>query len=54
MHCALESSMFLILVVPCTGVEAYLPAFLIVGEVTVSREPSCAELLPRVGVLIGL
>lgn len=33
---------------------SYLPALLVVGEVTVSREASRAELLPRVGVLIGL
>lgn len=39
---------------PWTGVKTYLPAFLIVGEVAVSREPSCTELLPGVGVLIGL
>lgn len=31
-----------------------LPAFLIVGKVAVSRKPSRTELLPRVGVLIGL
>lgn len=31
-----------------------LPAFLVVGEVTVSREAPRAELLPRVGVLVGL
>lgn len=37
-----------------SGVTAYLPAFLVVREVAVSREPSCTELLPRVGVLIGL
>lgn len=36
------------------GVTAHLPAFLVVGEVAVSREPSCTELLPGVGVLIGL
>ncbi len=35
-------------------VGAYLPAFLIVREVAVSREASRTELLPRVGVLIGL
>lgn len=35
-------------------VAVYLPAFLTVGEVAVSREPSGTELLPRVGVLIGL
>lgn len=33
---------------------SYLPAFLVVGEVTVSREAPRAELLPRVGVLISL
>lgn len=33
---------------------AYLPAFLVVREVAVSREASCTELLPGVGVLIGL
>lgn len=31
-----------------------LPAFLVVGEVTVAREAPRAELLPRVGVLVGL
>lgn len=31
-----------------------LPAFLVVGEVTVPREAPRAELLPRVGVLVGL
>lgn len=31
-----------------------LPAFLVVGEVTVSRKPSRTELLPGVRVLIGL
>lgn len=33
---------------------SYLSAFLVVGEVTVSREASRAELFPRVGVLVGL
>ena len=36
------------------GVRPHLPAFLIVGEVAVSREPSRTKLLPRVGVLICL
>lgn len=36
------------------AVEAYLPAFLVVRQVAVSREPSRTELLPGVGVLIGL
>lgn len=33
---------------------AYLPAFVIVGEVAVTRETSCTKLLPGVWVLIGL
>lgn len=33
---------------------AYLPAFVIVREVAVTRETSCTKLLPGVGVLIGL
>lgn len=32
----------------------YLSAFLVVGEVTVSREASCTELFPGVWVLVGL
>lgn len=37
-----------------SDVRAHLPAFLIVREVAVSREPSRTELLPWVRVLVGL
>lgn len=33
---------------------SYLPAFLVVGEVTVPRKASRAELSPGVWVLVGL
>lgn len=39
---------------PGTAVGAHPPAFLVVGEVAVSREASRTELLAGVGVLIGL
>lgn len=32
----------------------HLPAFLIVGQVAMTREPSCGELLARVGVFWAL
>lgn len=34
--------------------QTYLSALLVVREVAVTREPSCAELLPGVRVLVGL
>lgn len=46
----LELNMVVLLLVD----SSYLPAFVIVGKVAVSGEASCTELLPGVGVLIGL
>lgn len=41
--------------VPCHDQQFQnLPAFVVVREVAMSWEPSCAELLARVGMLIGL